>query len=81
MKNREVHGSIKGKKWMSTGELEMMTALLMRDGRYDESVAIVPFSIVNAIGTAFKAYKKATLVQQFKSSYLENRKKSWMHCS
>jgi hypothetical protein len=39
---------------------------------YDDSVAIVPFSLVNAIGTAFEAYKKATLVQQFKDSYLED---------
>jgi hypothetical protein len=35
---------MKGTAWMSTGELEMMTALLMRDGRYDDAVAIVPFS-------------------------------------
>ena len=63
MNNRKVHGSMNGKKWMSTGELEMMTALLMRDGKYDDSVAVVPFSLVNAIGTAFEAYKKATLVQ------------------
>ena len=62
------------KKWMSTGELEMMTALLMRDGRYDDGVAVVPFSLVNAIGTAFEAYKKATLVQRFKESYSNDRK-------
>ena len=74
MNNRKVHGSMNGKKWMSTGELEMMTALLMRDGRYDDGVAVVPFSLVNAIGTAFEAYKKATLVQRFKESYLKDRK-------
>ena len=62
---------------MSTGKLEMMTALLMRDGRYDDAVAIVPFSLVNAIGTAFEAYKKATLVQKFKDSYLEVRKRQF----
>jgi hypothetical protein len=37
----------------------------------------VPFSLVNAIGTAFQAYKKATLVQQFKDSYLEDRKRQF----
>ncbi len=52
---------------MSTGELEMMTALLMRDGRYDDAVAIVAFSLVNAIGSAFDANKKATLVQKYKN--------------
>ena len=37
----------------------------------------MPFSLVNAIGTAFQAYKKATLVQQFKDSYLEDRKRQF----
>jgi hypothetical protein len=44
---------------------------------YDDAVAVVPFSLVNAIGTAFEAYKKATLVQQFKDSYLEDRKRQF----
>jgi len=77
MENRKNHGRMKGTAWMSTGELEMMTALLMRDGRYDDAVAIVPFSLVNAIGAAFEAYKKATLVQKFKNSYLEDRKRQF----
>jgi hypothetical protein len=68
---------MKGTAWMSTGKLETMTALLMRDGRYDDAVAIVPFSLVNTIGTAFEAYKKATLVQQFKDSYLDDRKRKF----
>jgi hypothetical protein len=73
MENRKNHGRMKGIAWMSTGKLEMMTALLMCDGRYDDAVAIVPFSQVNAIGKAFEAHKKAALVQQFKDSYLEDR--------
>jgi hypothetical protein len=40
---------------------------------YDDAIAIVPFSLVNAIEKVFEAYKKATLVQQFKDSYLESR--------
>ncbi len=55
MKNRKNHGRMKGTVWMSTGKLEMMTALLMRDGRHDDAVAIVPFSLFNAIGKAFEA--------------------------
>ena len=55
----------------------MRTALLTRDGWYDDAVAIVPFSLLNAIGKAFEAYKKATLVQQFKESYLEDRKRQF----
>ncbi len=68
---------MKGTAWMSTGKLEMMSALLMRDGWYGDAVAIVPFSLVNAIGKAFEAHKKATLVQQFKDSYLEERKRQF----
>jgi hypothetical protein len=30
----------------------MMTALLMRDGWYDDAVAIVPFYLVSSIGKA-----------------------------
>jgi hypothetical protein len=73
MENRKNHGRMKGTAWMSTGKLETMTALLMCDGRYDDTVAIVAFSQVNAIGKAFEAHKKAALVQQFKDSYLEDR--------
>jgi hypothetical protein len=29
---------MKGTAWMSTGKLEMMTALLMRNGRYDDAI-------------------------------------------
>ena len=55
---------------MSTGELEMMTALIMRGRRYDDAAAIVPFSMVNTIETAFLAYKKACILQQFKKDFL-----------
>ena len=67
---------MKGTVWMSTSKLEIMTALLMCDGWYDDAVAIVPFSLVNAIGKAFEAYKQATLDQQFKDSYLDDRKET-----
>jgi hypothetical protein len=77
MENRKNHKRMKGTPVMSTGKLEMITALWMRDGRYDDAVAIVPFSLVNAIGKAFEAYKKVTLVQQFKVSYLEDRKRQF----
>jgi hypothetical protein len=50
MENRKNHGRMKGTAWLSTGKLEMMTALLMRDSWYDDAVAVVPFSLVNAIG-------------------------------
>ncbi len=33
------HSKSGSKTWMATGELQIMTALLMKDGRYEESVA------------------------------------------
>ena len=42
--------------YMSTGEMEMMMALLMNDGRYDDSVSIVPFSFIEHISNAAAAY-------------------------
>jgi hypothetical protein len=65
---------MKRKAWMCTSKLEMMTALLMRYSQYDDAVAIVPFSLVNAIGKGYEAFKK-TLNQQYKDSYLEDRKR------
>jgi hypothetical protein len=38
------HSKSGGKAWMGTSELQMMTALLMKDGRYEESVAILSFT-------------------------------------
>jgi hypothetical protein len=65
MENRKNHGRMKGTAWMSTGELEMMTALLMRDGRYNDAVEIVPFSLVNAIGAAFEASRRQPWFRNF----------------
>ena len=39
------HSKSGGKTWMATGELQMMTALLMMDDRYEESVAILSTSM------------------------------------
>jgi hypothetical protein len=77
MENRKGQGRMKGTAWMRTGKLEMTTSLLMREGWYDDAVAIVPFSVVNTIEKAFEAYKKATLVQQFKNFYLEDRRRQF----
>lgn len=78
MSSRKDHGIMKGKGWMSTGELEMMTALLMRDGRYDEGAAIIPFSMVNTIETAFLAYKKACLLENFRKDFFRQNQEE-MH--
>ncbi len=43
-----------GKTWMTTGELQMMTAHLMKDGRYEESVAIQLFTNMQLIQGCFE---------------------------
>ena len=42
--------------YMATGEMEMMTALLVNDGRYDDSVFFVPYTYVEHIWEAAAAY-------------------------
>ena len=42
----------------STGEMEMMLALLLCDGRYDNEVSIVPFSYISAISEAAAVHAK-----------------------
>ena len=44
--------------YMSTGEMEMMLALLLCDGRYDNEVSIVPLSYVPAISEAAAVHAK-----------------------
>ncbi|KAI2497453.1 hypothetical protein MHU86_17057 [Fragilaria crotonensis] len=43
------HSKSGGKTWMATRELQMMTSLLMRDGRYHTSVAILSFDDMQVI--------------------------------
>ena len=42
--------------YMGTGEIEMILALLLNDGRYDDAVSVVPLSYVEAIRLAAKAH-------------------------
>lgn len=44
--------------FMSTGEMEMMLALLLSDGRYDDEVSVVPFSYLEAISEAAGVHSK-----------------------
>jgi hypothetical protein len=52
---RVLHSSRLGTHWMSNSELSMMTALLMKDGRYDASVAILTISDMLRIRDCIKA--------------------------
>jgi hypothetical protein len=52
------HSKSGGKTWMATGELQMMTALLMKDGRYEESVAVLSFTGMQLIERCLKLLQK-----------------------
>jgi hypothetical protein len=52
------HSKSGGKAWMATGELQMMTALLMKDGRYEDSVAILSFTDMQRIQGCFELLQK-----------------------
>ena len=42
--------------YMATGEIEMMLALLLNDGRYNDAVSVVPLSYLKAISLAANAH-------------------------
>jgi hypothetical protein len=56
LQSRWHHGQAEGKSWMGTGELEMMLALLMKDGRYEASVSIIAISQADCIKKCFEAF-------------------------
>jgi hypothetical protein len=60
------HSKSGGKAWMATGELQMMTALLMKDGRYEESVAVLLFTDVQHIQGCFELFQKHLSAKKYK---------------
>ena len=58
-KRRVLHTS---KTYMSTGEMDMMLALLLCDGRYENDVSIIPCTYVTAISEAYLAHEQFTKV-------------------
>ncbi len=60
------HSKSGGKTWMVTGELLMMTALLMRYGRYEESVAILLLTDMQLIQGCFELLQKHQSAKKYK---------------
>jgi hypothetical protein len=56
LQSRFEHGLASGKSWMGTGELEMMLALLLKDGRYEASVSVIPVTQVHFIQRCFESF-------------------------
>ena len=51
---------------MAIGELPMMTPLLMKDGRYEESVTILLFIDMQLIQECFELLQKHLSVKKYK---------------
>ena len=53
-RDRLVHSKSGGTTWMNSGQLQMMTALLLKDGRYDASVAVISCTDIQMIEGCFE---------------------------
>ena len=65
--NRIMHSKLNGGAWMSGSEIDMLLALLLRDGRYDESVSIIPTSYAQTIEEGYEThlrYEEAIAITQ-----------------
>ena len=63
---RHDHSKSGSKTWMATSELQMMTALLMKDGRYEESVAVLLFTDMQLIQGCFELLQKHLSAKKYK---------------
>jgi hypothetical protein len=68
------HSKSGGKTWMAKGELQMMTALLMKDGRYEESVAILLFIDMQLIQGRFELLQKLLSAKKYEKDLNDTKK-------
>ena len=62
--SRVEHSMDKGKKWLSTGEIDLLLSTIAWDGRYDDYCYIVSCGDMILIQLAFEAYSKYTKAKQ-----------------
>ncbi|KAI2509656.1 hypothetical protein MHU86_4776 [Fragilaria crotonensis] len=64
------HSKSGGKTWMATRELQMMTSLLMRDGRYHTSVAILSFDDMQVIQGCFARLQRHLSAKKYENDLM-----------
>lgn len=64
------HSKSGGKTWMATGELQMMTALLMMDGRYEASAAIISFTDMQLIQGCFELLQRHLSAKKYEKDLM-----------
>ncbi len=75
------HSKSAGKTWMATGELQMMTTLLMRDGRYDTSVAILSFTDMQLIQGCFELLQSHLSAKKYEKDLMDAKEAKYAECS
>ena len=75
------HSKSAGKTWMATGELQMMTALLMRDGRYDKSNAILSFTDMQLIQGCFELLQSHFSAKKYEKDLMDAKEAEYAECS
>ena len=65
---------------MATGELQMMTALLMRDGRYDASVAILSFTDIQLIQSCFELLQSHLSAKRYEKGLMDAKEAEYAEC-
>jgi hypothetical protein len=54
--NRHLHSQSAGRKWLATGELDLMLSIMSFDGRYEDISFILPVTYSEEIRIAFNAF-------------------------
>jgi hypothetical protein len=65
------HSKSGGTNWMVKGELQMMTALLRMDGRYELSVAMVSFTDMQLIRGCFELLQSHLSAKKYEKELMD----------
>ena len=75
--SRQEHSQFRGAAWMKGSEVEMMLSLILRDGRYDSSVTIIPLIHMQKITMAVDAAQKCVSATNFRVSLMKTKRKEF----
>ena len=73
-RDRLVHSKSGGTTWMNSGQLQMMTALLLKDGRYDASVAVISCTDIQMIEGCFEILQRHLSAKKYRNDLMEAKR-------
>ena len=65
-KQRKDHSKKNGTAWLTTGQIELMHALIFRDGRYDNSVFVMRMSFMSYVHNGYITQNRVTSMLKMK---------------